>query len=242
MENKTMSKVGSISNVDLGLREYMMRVYNYMCGGLCMTALVAYLIANTSLITIFFNVAPTGQVMGMSGFGWLALFAPFIMVFAFGWVLARGSLAQVQGVFWGFSAIMGASLAPIVLSYTGASITRIFLITAAMFGGMSIYGYTTKKDLTAMGSFMIMGVWGIIIASIVNIFLKSPGLYYAISFLSVIAFTALTAYDTQKIREIYMDSDSSDTLTRKAISGALALYMDFINMFIALLNLFGERR
>lgn len=242
MENKTMSKVGSISNVDLGLREYMMRVYNYMCGGLCMTALVAYLIANTSLITIFFNVAPTGQVMGMSGFGWLALFAPFIMVFAFGWVLARGSLAQVQGVFWGFSAIMGASLAPIVLSYTGASVTRIFLITAAMFGGMSIYGYTTKKDLTAMGSFMIMGVWGIIIASIVNIFLKSPGLYYAISFLSVIAFTALTAYDTQKIREIYMDSDSSDTLTRKAISGALALYMDFINMFIALLNLFGERR
>ncbi len=242
MENKTMSKVGSISNVDLGLREYMMRVYNYMCGGLCMTALVAYLIANTSLITVFFNVAPTGQVMGMSGFGWLALFAPFIMVFAFGWVLARGSLAQVQGVFWGFSAIMGASLAPIVLSYTGASVTRIFLITAAMFGGMSIYGYTTKKDLTAMGSFMIMGVWGIIIASIVNIFLKSPGLYYAISFLSVIAFTALTAYDTQKIREIYMDSDSSDTLTRKAISGALALYMDFINMFIALLNLFGERR
>ena len=242
MENKTMSKVGSISNVDLGLREYMMRVYNYMCGGLCMTALVAYLIANTSLITVFFNVAPTGQVMGMSGFGWLALFAPFIMVFAFGWVLARGSLAQVQGVFWGFSAIMGASLAPIVLSYTGASVTRIFLITAAMFGGMSIYGYTTKKDLTAMGSFMIMGVWGIIIASIVNIFLKSPGLYYAISFLSVIAFTALTAYDTQKIREIYMDSDSSDTLTRKAISGALALYMDFINVFIALLNLFGERR
>lgn len=242
MENKTMSKVGSISNVDLGLREYMMRVYNYMCGGLCMTALVAYLIANTSLITVFFNVAPTGQVMGMSGFGWLALFAPFIMVFAFGWVLARGSLAQVQGVFWGFSAIMGASLAPIVLSYTGASVTRIFLITAAMFGGMSIYGYTTKKDLTAIGSFMIMGVWGIIIASIVNIFLKSPGLYYAISFLSVIAFTALTAYDTQKIREIYMDSDSSDTLTRKAISGALALYMDFINMFIALLNLFGERR
>lgn len=242
MENKTISKVGSISNVDLGLREYMMRVYNYMCGGLCMTALVAYLIANTSLITVFFNVAPTGQVMGMSGFGWLALFAPFIMVFAFGWVLARGSLAQVQGVFWGFSAIMGASLAPIVLSYTGASVTRIFLITAAMFGGMSIYGYTTKKDLTAMGSFMIMGVWGIIIASIVNIFLKSPGLYYAISFLSVIAFTALTAYDTQKIREIYMDSDSSDTLTRKAISGALALYMDFINMFIALLNLFGERR
>ncbi len=242
MENKTISKAGSISNVDLGLREYMMRVYNYMTGGLCITALVAYLIANTSLIRVFFNIAPTGQVLGMSGFGWLALFAPFIMVFAFGWVLAKGTTAQVQGVFWGFSAVMGASLAPIVLSYTGASVTRIFLITAAMFGGMSIYGYTTKRDLTGMGSFMIMGVWGIVIASIVNIFLKSPGLYYAISFLSVIAFTALTAFDTQKIREIYMESDDSGTITRKAIAGALNLYMDFINMFIALLNLFGERK
>lgn len=164
------------------------------------------------------------------------------MVFAFGWVLMKGTAAQVQGVFWGFAAIMGASLAPIILMYTGASVTRIFLITAAMFGGMSIYGYVTKRDLTAVGSFMIMGVWGIIIASIVNLFLKSPGLYYAISFLSVIAFTVLTAYDTQKIRQLYMEQDSSDTMTRKAISGALALYMDFINIFIALLNLFGDRR
>jgi integral membrane protein, interacts with ftsh len=209
---------------------------------LCVTALVAYLIANTSLIRLFFNVNAVGQVMGMSALGWLALFAPFVMVFAFGWVLMKGTVAQVQGVFWGFAAIMGASLAPIILMYTGASVTRIFLITAAMFGGMSIYGYVTKRDLTAVGSFMIMGVWGIIIASIVNLFLKSPGLYYAISFLSVIAFTVLTAYDTQKIRQLYMEQDSSDTMTRKAISGALALYMDFINIFIALLNLFGDRR
>ena len=220
----------------------MMRVYNFMSGGLCVTALVAYLIANTSLIRLFFNVNAVGQVMGMSALGWLALFAPFVMVFAFGWVLMKGTAAQVQGVFWGFAAIMGASLAPIILMYTGASVTRIFLITAAMFGGMSIYGYVTKRDLTAVGSFMIMGVWGIIIASIVNLFLKSPGLYYAISFLSVIAFTVLTAYDTQKIRQLYMEQDSSDTMTRKAISGALALYMDFINIFIALLNLFGDRR
>ena len=228
--------------IDEGLRQYMMRVYNFMSGGLCVTALVAYLIANTSLIRLFFNVNAVGQVMGMSALGWLALFAPFVMVFAFGWVLMKGTAAQVQGVFWGFAAIMGASLAPIILMYTGASVTRIFLITAAMFGGMSIYGYVTKRDLTAVGSFMIMGVWGIIIASIVNLFLKSPGLYYAISFLSVIAFTVLTAYDTQKIRQLYMEQDSSDTMTRKAISGALALYMDFINIFIALLNLFGDRR
>lgn len=164
------------------------------------------------------------------------------MIFAFGWVISRGTLRQVQGTFWGFAAIMGGFLAPVVLMYTGASVTRIFLITAAMFGGMSIYGYTTKKDLTAMGSFMIMGVWGIIIASIVNLFLKSPGLYYAISFLTVIAFTGLTAYDTQKIRAMYYEQDGSDTMTRKAIAGALNLYMDFINIFLALLNLFGDRR
>ena len=145
-------------------------------------------------------------------------------------------------VFWGFSAVMGLSLTPTLLAYTGASVARIFLITAAMFGSMSIYGYTTKKDLTSMGSFMIMGVWGIVIASIVNIFLASPGLSYAISILAVIAFTALTAYDTQKIRQIYMSYDDGDTLTRKAIAGALELYLDFINMFLALLRLFGDRR
>lgn len=242
MENKTFTRTDAVSNVDQGLRQYMMRVYNFMAGGLCITAIVAWLIANTSLIRLFFSVSPAGQVIGMSALGWLALFAPFIMIFAFSWVLVKGTPAQVQGTFWGFAAIMGASLAPIVLIYTGASVTRIFLISAAMFGGMSIYGYTTKRDLTSMGSFMIMGVWGIIIASIINLFLKSPGLYYALSFLAVVAFTALTAYDTQKIRELYMEQDSDDTMTRKAVSGALALYMDFINIFIALLNLFGDRR
>lgn len=240
--NKNIAQVGEKASVDEGLRQYMVKVYNYMSGGLCITALVAYLIANTSAIRLFFEVSPAGQVVGMSGLGWLALIAPFIMIFAFGWVIMKGSLAQVQGVFWGFAALMGASLAPIILMYTGASVTRIFLITAAMFGGMSLYGYTTKKDLTSMGSFMIMAVWGIIIAAIVNIFLKSPGLYYAISFISVIAFTGLTAYDTQRIRQMYYEDDASDTASRKAIAGALSLYMDFINIFIALLNLFGDRR
>lgn len=242
IENKNIAAAGTESVVDAGLRQYMIKVYNYMSGGLCITALVAYLIANTSIRTAFYNYNPAGQLIGMSGLGWLALIAPFIMIFAFGWVISRGSLRQVQGTFWAFAAVMGASLAPILWVYTGASVTRIFLITAAMFGGMSIYGYTTKKDLSAMGSFMIMGVWGIIIASIVNLFLKSPGLYYAISFITVIAFTGLTAFDTQRIRAMYFEQDGSDTLSRKAIAGALSLYMDFINMFIALLNLFGERR
>lgn len=242
LESRNYTQVGAKASVDEGLRQYMIKVYNYMSGGLCITALVAYMIANTSLIRMFFEVSPAGQVVGMSGLGWLALISPFIMIFAFGWVLMKGSLAQVQGVFWGFAALMGASLCPILMMYTGASVTRIFLITAAMFGGMSLYGYTTKKDLTAMGSFMIMAVWGIVIAAIVNMFLRSPGLYYAISIISVIAFTALTAYDTQKIRQMYYEQDGSDTASRKAIAGALSLYMDFINIFIALLRLFGDRR
>ena len=242
MGNNNFANTKSATYVDEGLRNHLMRVYNFMAGGLCITALVAFLITNSSLINLFFNVAPNGQPVGMSGLGWLTLFSPFIMIFAFSWVMTKGTIAQVQGVFWGFAAVMGAALAPTMLAYTGASVTRIFLITAAMFGAMSIYGYTTKKDLTSMGSFMIMGVWGIIIASVVNMFLKSPGLYYAISFLSVIAFTALTAYDTQKIKEIYYSGDNGDTQTRKAISGALSLYMDFINLFLALLRLFGDRR
>lgn len=226
--------------VDEGLRQYMLKVYNYMAGGLCLTALAAYLVANTSLIRLFFNVTPQG--ISMSGLGWLFLFAPLLMVFAFGWVLQRGTLQQVRAMFWGFSAVMGISLTPVLMAYTQASVARVFLITAAMFGGMSLYGYTTKKDLSAMGSFLIMGVWGLVIASIINIFFQSPGLSYAVSIVGVLVFTGLTAYDTQAIRQIYYGSDNEDTIARKAIAGALNLYMDFINMFLYLLRLMGDRR
>ncbi len=239
--NKEIAKTSSTAYVDEGLRQYMMRVYNYMAGGLCITALAAYLVANTAALRLFFTVNANGM-LSMSILGWIAFFAPFIMVFAFGRVVSRGSLSAVRGVFWGFAALMGVALTPIVLGYTSASVTRVFLITAAMFGGMSLYGYTTKKDLTSMGSFMIMGVWGLIIACIINIFMQSPALYYAISFISIIAFTGLTAYDTQNIRNIYYEGAGDDANTRKAIAGALSLYMDFINIFIALMNLLGERR
>lgn len=240
--NKEISQTSSAVYIDEGLRQYMMRVYNYMAGGLCITGLVSFLIrSNPTLASLFFTISPTGA-FGLSALGWLALFSPFIMVFAFGWVIARGSVRQVQGIFWLFAAVMGIAIMPTVFAYTGASVTRIFLITAAMFGGMSLYGYTTRRDLTSMGSFLRMGVWGIIIAMLVNFFLKSPGLYYALSFLSVVAFTGLTAYDTQAIRNIYTQSDTEDALSRKAVAGALSLYMDFINIFIALLNLFGDRR
>ena len=242
MENKTFSKSEELSNVDAGLRQYMIKVYNFMAAGLCLTALTAYIIANTSLLGLFFNINPAGQVTGMSGFGWLMFIAPLVMVFAFGWVVNRGTAAQVQALFWGYAAVMGASLTPIFLAYTGASVARVFLITAGMFGGMSIYGYTTKRDLSAMGSFLFMGLIGIIIATIVNFFLKSPGLYYAISFIAILVFTGLTAFDTQRIRQIYSEYDNSEVMTKKAVAGALSLYLDFINMFIYLLQFFGDRR
>ncbi|MBS4772714.1 MAG: Bax inhibitor-1/YccA family protein [Proteobacteria bacterium] len=242
MENKTFSKSEELSNVDAGLRQYMIKVYNFMAAGLCLTALTAYIIANTSLLGLFFNINPAGQVTGMSGFGWLMFIAPLVMVFAFGWVVNRGTAAQVQALFWGYAAVMGASLTPIFLAYTGASVARVFLITAGMFGGMSIYGYTTKRDLSAMGSFLFMGLIGIIIATIVNFFLKSPGLYYAISFIAILVFTGLTAFDTQRIRQIYSEYDNSEIMTKKAVAGALSLYLDFINMFIYLLQFFGDRR
>ena len=240
--NKEFSQVSSQVYIDEGLRQYMMRVYNYMAGGLCVTALASFLIMSSpSALSLFFTVSPTGMV-GMSALGWLVLFAPLIMIFAFSWVIRNGSLKQVQATFWGFAAVMGIGLTPTLMAYTGESVTRIFLITAAMFGAMSLYGYTTKRDLTAMGSFLIMGVWGIIIAMLVNMFLHSSGLFYALSILSVIAFTGLTAYDTQTIRRIYSEMDTSDSASRKAVAGALSLYMDFINVFISLLNLLGDRR
>lgn len=237
---ETKVNVQAKTYVDEGLRQYMLKVYNYMTGGLCLTALAAYLVANTSLIRLFFTITPQGATM--SGLGWLFLFAPLIMTFAFGWVVQRGTLPQVKAMFWGFSAVMGISLTPILLAYTGASVARVFLITAAMFGGMSLYGYTTKKDLSGMGSFLIMGVWGLIIASLVNLFFQSPGLSYAVSVIGVLIFTGLAAYDTQAVRQIYYGSDNEDTIGRKAIVGALNLYLDFINMFIYLLRLMGDRR
>lgn len=224
--------------VDEGLRSYFVNVYNHMAGALAVTALVAYIVANTAMITMFFNP----QTGGMSAIGWLFLLSPLIVIFGFGWVLQRGTLTQVRGVFWLYSALMGASLAPIFLVYTNASMVRVFLITAATFGSMSIYGMVTKRDLTAMGSFLRMGLWGVIIAMVVNFFMQSSALYYALSVISVVIFTGLTAYDTQKIRQIYTASDNEDAMTRKVVVGALELYLDFINLFMALLRLMGDRK
>ena len=205
MENKIYTAPVETTVVNEGLRQYLMKVFNYMAGGLCITALVSWLmVSNPSILRIFYNITPQGA--SLSGFGWLAFLAPLVIVFAFGWVINRGTAAQVKGVFWLYSALMGVSLCPILLLYTGESITRVFLITAATFGAMSLYGYTTKRDLSGMGSFLFMGLIGIIIASLVNaFFLKSSGMSYAISFISVLVFTGLTAYDIQNIKAMYAD-------------------------------------
>ena len=236
MEIKSYSPAVERAEVDQGLRAYMLKVYNYMAGGLAATALAAYATLNTPLFNVFFTKT------GLTGFGWLVFLAPLLMVFLFHRVVSRGTIGQVQAVFWGFSALMGASLAPIMLIYTASSMTRVFLITAGTFGAMSLYGYTTKRDLTGVGSFMIMGLWGVIIASIVNIFLKSPAMYYVLSYISVAIFVGLTAFDTQKIRMLYMSADDDDMLMRKAVAGALELYLDFINLFLSLLRIMGDRR
>ncbi len=228
------------SAVDVGLREYMQKVYNFMAGGLCVTALAAWLVANTSLISVFFNVSPQG--ISLSGFGWLAFIAPLIMVFAFNWVVTSGTAKQVHMLFWGYAALMGISLTPIFLLYTQTSLVRVFLITAGAFGGLSLYGYTTKRDLTGFGSFLYMGLIGLIIALIVNLFLKSSGFDWALSIIGVGIFSGLTAYDSQKIRQIYSSADDSDTSVKKALSGALSLYLDFINLFLYLLRFLGDRR
>ncbi|MCK5444228.1 MAG: Bax inhibitor-1/YccA family protein [Rhodospirillaceae bacterium] len=219
--------------IDEGLRAHMLKVYNYMASGLALTGVVSMATSQSDAMM---------QTIFGTPLQWVVMLSPlaFILVLSFG--INKLSLPAVQGLFWAFAAVMGLSLASIFMVYTGASIARVFFITAGTFAGMSIYGYTTKRDLTAIGSFLIMGLIGIIIASVVNIFMQSPALYWIISVAGVGIFVGLTAYDTQKIKLIYMENDGHTTATKKAIMGALTLYLDFINLFLMLLRLFGDRR
>ncbi len=219
--------------IDAGLRAYMLRVYNYMTGGLALTGLVAYAVASSP--------AALNVVYG-SGLSFVVMLAPlaFVLVLSFGIHKLKASTAQV--LYWAFAAVMGVSMSFIFLAYTGASITRVFFITAGTFGAMSLYGYTTKRDLTAWGSFLFMGLIGIIIASIVNIFIQSSMMEFLISVIGVLVFVGLTAYDTQKIKESYSADDGTETIAKKSIMGALRLYLDFLNLFLMLLRLFGARR
>jgi uncharacterized protein len=222
-----------VERIDEGLRSYMLQVYNYMGLGLAITGAVAFLVAATPALYVPIFTTPLK---------WVVMLAPLGFVFFLGARINNMSVNAAQLTFWVFAAVMGLSMASIFLVFTGASIARVFFITAAMFGGMSLYGYTTKRDLSGWGSFLFMGLIGIIIASLVNLFLASSALQFAISVIGVLVFTGLTAYDTQRIKEMYYELDAADVATRKAIMGALSLYLSFINLFMMLLQLFGTQR
>lgn len=218
--------------VDEGLRAYMLRVYNYMASGLALTGIVAYGVAATPALLDAIYGTPLI---------WVVMLAPLGVVLLLSARIHKMSAAGAQTAFWVFSVLMGMSIAYIFIVYTETSIARVFFITAGTFGAMSLYGYTTKRDLTGLGSFCFMGLIGIIIASVVNIFLDSSALYFAISVIGVLVFVGLTAYDTQNIKSMYVESDRAAVVTKKAIMGALRLYLDFLNLFLMLLRLFGNR-
>ncbi len=232
--------------LDAGLRAYMLRVYNWMSSGLLLTGIVAYAIANTSLISLFYQqvMTPRGIAVQPTILGYAAIFAPlvFTMVLSFG--VNRLSRSATQALFWAFAAAMGASIANIFLIYSGASIARVFFVSAATFSAMSLYGYTTKSDLTKMGSFLFMGLIGIIVASLVNMFIGSTALQFAISVIGVLIFVGLTAYDTQRIKGDYQQfayAEGTDIAAKRSVFDALSLYLNFINLFMLLLQLFGNR-
>jgi uncharacterized protein len=237
-----LNRSAAAAQIDEGLRSYMLRVYNYMTTGLALTGAVAYLFGTTpALISLLYAPNASGGVSA-TPLAWIAMLSPlaFVLVLSFGIQRMKASTAQL--LFWLFAAVMGMSLANIFLMFTGESIARVFFITAATFAAMSLYGYTTKRDLTGLGSFLFMGLIGIVIASIVNIFVGSSMMQFAISVIGVLVFVGLTAYDTQKIKEMYDELDGSEVAGKKAIMGALRLYLDFINLFMMLLHLFGNNR
>jgi FtsH-binding integral membrane protein len=232
---------GSVEAIDAGLRAHMIRVYNYMLIGLVLTGAVAWAVVSTPIGGLFVQQVD-GYYAGLTMLGWAAFIAPIALVFWLSFGIHRMSTGTAQAVFWAYAALMGVSLAPILLIYTGTSVARVFFIAAATFGGVSLWGYTTQRDLSSVGSFLVMGLWGVFLSLIVNFWLQSSALGFAISVIGVLVFTGLTAWDTQKIKEMYAVNDDGTVAGRKAIMGALALYLDFVNLFLMLLRLFGNSR
>ncbi len=220
------------TTVDQGLRRHMLSIYNYMASGVLLSGIVALVFARSGY---------AAQVMG-SGLGMVVMLAPLGFVLAMSFGLRKMQTSTLQALFWAFAAVMGLSLSTVLLVYTGASVAGTFFATAAAFAGLSLYGYTTQKDLSIFGTFLIMGVIGLIVASLLNMFLQSPGLYWAISFLGVLIFAGLTAWDTQRLKREYADVRGTDMQGKAVIMGALQLYLDFINMFLYLLRFMGDRR
>ena len=221
------------AELDLGLRRYMLGVYDYMAGGLALTGTVAFLVASSPVAM---------QAIFGSGLAWIIILAPVALVFFLSFRIQRMSLGAVQTSFWVYAALNGLSLSVIFVVYAHESIARAFFIAAATFAGMSLYGYTTRRDLSGIGSFLLMGLIGIVIASLVSMFLASTALQFAVSIVGVLVFTGLAAYDTQKVKEWYWAGDERGVMGKKSIMGALILYLDFINLFLFLLRFLGNRQ
>ena len=226
---------------DDGLRKYLLKIYNYMTLGLVITAVMAFATLSFPPLTNLMFHIERGYLVGIAGFGILVTIAPLIIAVYFFMGFGKMSVDTAKVLFWVYSALTGMSLSSVGIMYTGESIARTFCICAAMFGGMSIYGYTTKRDLTSFGSFFVMGLIGLILASVVNIFLKSSAIYFATSLLGVVIFLGLIAWDTQKIKSIYYQSGGGENGQKTSIMGAFILYLDFINLFLYLLRFFGTR-
>jgi len=242
---RSFTKTVDQASIDEGLRAYMLKVYNYMTTGLVLTGFIAYFFGKASVEAYVPGgviLTPVGNMLFNSGLSFVIMLAPLGFVFYLSARINKMSTASAQITFWLFASIMGLSLASIFVQFTHSSIARVFFITAGTFGAMSLYGYTTKRDLTKLGGFLFMGLIGIIIASIVNIFFQSGMMAFVISVIGVLVFVGLTAYDTQNIKNMYYGGDSEEIGSKKALMGALKLYLDFINLFILLLQLFGQRR
>ena len=236
----------SAAAIDAGLRAYMIRIYNYMAAGVALTGVVSWLTFNAAVIT-----DATGKITGLTSFGQAIFSGPLTIVLFLGTLgivffmsfrINKLQASTALALFLLYAGLLGLMLSSVFLAYTGASITRTFFISAASFGALSLYGYTTQRDLSPIGSFLIMGLFGLILAMIVNIFLKSSGLDFAISAIGVLIFAGLTAWDTQKIKEMYDANDDGTVSGRKTVMGALTLYLDFINLFLFMLRFLGDRR
>ena len=227
---------------DVGLRAHMLRVYNYMASGLALSGIVAYAVfASDDIAKLFFQIEG-GFVVGMNIVGWIAIFAPLGLLLLVSARAASMSVGAVQAVYWAVTALMGVSLSLLLFRYTGASVARTFFVTAASFGALSLYGYTTKRDLTAMGKFLFMGLIGLILAGLVNMIWPSGTMTFIISAAGVLIFSGLIAYDTQRIKEQYADAWDSGSAEKIAIFGALSLYLDFVNLFQFLMSFMGQSR
>jgi FtsH-binding integral membrane protein len=243
---RTSYGAGQAAAIDAGLRAYMIRIYNYMASGVALTGVVAYLTFNAAVVT-----DAAGRVTGLTSFGQAIFSGPLTIVLFLGTLglvffmsfrINKLEVGTALTLFLVYAGLLGLMLSSVFLAYTGASITRTFFISAASFGALSLYGYTTQRDLSPVGSFLVMGLFGLILAMVVNIFLKSTGLDFAISAIGVLIFAGLTAWDTQKIKEMYSANDDGTVAGRKAVMGALTLYLDFINLFLFLLRFMGDRR